>query len=264
MAFDIDRYARASERVGWEDLELDVFRDDPLPPETLRTLRYMCDIEYHTVCYLRDMLVTPSRKDRDVSAFMTIWNHEEFWHGEALAHVLALHGITVTYDDLKARRVKLGWRDRIAPVRQSLLSNLVGTDFVAVHMVWGAVNERTAAAAYKRLAALGDHAVLGELLRRIAAQESRHIAFYTTQARDRLAASTRAQRLARQALRIAWQPVGSGISDDGEVAHVMNHLFAGPEGRREVEAIDRHVGKLPGLSGLTVVADTMAARGVPA
>ena len=188
MAFDIDRFAEESTSLHWEDLGLDALREDPLPPETLRTLRYMCDVEFHTVCYLRDMLVSPSRKDPEVSTFMTMWNREEFWHGEALAHVLSLHGITVAFDELKAKRVKLGWRDRINPVKQSLLSNIVGTDFVAVHMLWGAVNERSAAAAYRRLAALEDHPVLAPLLRRIAAQETKHIAFYTTQARSRPAA----------------------------------------------------------------------------
>ena len=172
MAFDIDRFAEESTSLHWEDLGLEALRQDPLPPETLRTLRYMCDVEFHTVCYLRDMLVSPSRKDPEVSTFMTMWNREEFWHGEALAHVLSLHGITVAFDELKAKRVKLGWRDRINPVKQSLLSNIVGTDFVAVHMLWGAVNERSAAAAYRRLAALEDHPVLAPLLRRIAARPS--------------------------------------------------------------------------------------------
>lgn len=123
-------------------------------------------------------------------------------------------------------------------------------------MVWGAINERTAAAGYRRLAALEGHPVLRELLGRIAAQESRHIAFYTTKARTRLAASSRAQRLARLALQTAWQPVGSGVSDE-EVAHVMTHLFSGPQGRKEIEAIDRHIAKLPGMAGLNVVAAAM-------
>lgn len=198
MALDIDRFADESTSLNWGDLGLDALREDPLPPGTLRTLRYMCDVEFHTVCCLRDMLVSPSRKDPEVSTFMTMWNREEFWHGEALAHVLDLHGITVAFDELMAKRVKLGWRDRVGPVKQSLLSNIVGHDFVAVHMLWGAVNERSAAAAYRRLAALEDHPVLAPLLRRIAAQETKHIAFYTTQARARLQDNPKAQKLARR------------------------------------------------------------------
>ncbi|MFF0946053.1 acyl-ACP desaturase [Kocuria sp. CPCC 205300] len=264
MAFDIDRYARESTAVIWEDLDYEVFRDNPLPTDTLRTLRYMCEIEFHTVCYLRDMLVSPSRKDPQVGTFMTTWNWEEIWHGEALAHVLALHGITVAFDEVKAKRVKLGWRDRLSPVKQSLLSNIAGTDFVAVHMLWGSINERSTAAGYKRLAALEDSPVLTTLLRRIAAQEAKHIAFYTTQARARLQDNPRAQKLARLALRTAWQPVGSGVSPEAEVDHVLRHLFSGPDGRKEIEAVDRHVAKLPGMEGLTLVAEALDARGVPA
>lgn len=264
MAFDIDKYAREATAVTWEDLDYEVFRDNPLPPDTLRTLRYMCEIEFHTVCYLRDMLVSPSRKDPEVGTFMTAWNWEEIWHGQALAHVLGLHGITVAFDEVKAKRIKLGWRDRLNPVKQSLLSNIVGADFVAVHMLWGSINERSTAAGYKRLATMEDNPVLTTLLRRIAAQETKHIACYTTQARTRLADNPRAQKLARLALRTAWQPVGSGVSPEAEVDHVLRHLFSGPEGRKEIHAIDRHIATLPGMEGLTLVAEALDTRGVPA
>lgn len=63
MAFDTREYTRTSKAVQWDDLALDEFRTNPLPAATLRSLRYMCDVEYHTVCYLRDMLVTPSHQD---------------------------------------------------------------------------------------------------------------------------------------------------------------------------------------------------------
>ncbi|MEP6479541.1 MAG: ferritin-like domain-containing protein, partial [Rhodoglobus sp.] len=137
MAFDIDNYTSTSKSVAWQDLDFGDFEKNPLPESTLRSLRYMCDVEYHTVCYLRDLLVTPSHKEADVSAFMTMWNREEFWHGEALAAVLAAHGVTVDFDQLKATRLKLGWKDRLDPIKQSLLGNIVGKDFIAVHMIWG-------------------------------------------------------------------------------------------------------------------------------
>ncbi|ROR73019.1 ferritin-like domain-containing protein [Bogoriella caseilytica] len=264
MAFDINRYAEESEALRYEDLDFDSFATDPLPPDILRTLHYMCDIEFHTVCYLRDMLVTPSRKDGEVSTFMTIWNREEFWHGEALAEVLARHGIAIGFDQVKARRIKLGWRDRLSPVRQSVLSNVMGKDFIAVHMTWGALNEWSTAAGYRRLATLSDHPVLTTLVRRIAAQETKHIAFYATQARARLADNPKAQRLVRLALRTAWQPVGSGVSSEEDVQFVLSHLFSGPEGRKEIDAIDRHLSKLPGLAGLRLVADALDAREVAA
>lgn len=264
MAFDIDRYASRSAPVHWEDLDFDEFERNPLPPESLRVLRYMCDVEYHTVCYLRDLLTTPSHKEPEVGSFMTMWNREEFWHGEALAAVLARHGVTVDYDALKATRIKLGWKDRLDPIKQSLLGGLVGEDFVAVHMAWGAANEWSANAAYHRMAQLEGHPVLAELLRRIAQQETRHVAFYATQARARLEKSRKAQVIARFALDKFWAPVGSGISSEEEVVHVMGHLFAGAEGRRQVREIDAHIAKLPGLEGLRIVEKALDKRGIPA
>ena len=264
MAFDIDKFTSTSVNVNWNDLDFDEFKRNPLPASTLRALRYMCDVEYHTVCYLRDLLVTPSHKEQEVSAFMTMWNREEFWHGEALAAVLGAHGVTVDFDELKATRLKLGWKDRLDPVKQSLLGNIVGKDFIAVHMIWGAANEWSAVAAYNRLADLEKHPVLAVLLRRIAKQEARHVAFYATQARDRLARSKKAQVLARFALSKAWGPVGSSVMEPEEVTHVMGHLFSGEEGLREIRKLDEHVARMPGLQGLTIVETAMKKYGVAA
>ena len=257
MAFDIDKYTTNSKSVAWDDLDFDSFDTDPLPPDTLRTLRYMADVEYHTVCYLRDLLTTPSHKEPEIGAFMTMWNREEFWHGEALAAVLAKHGITLDFDELKANRVKLGWKDRLDPIKQSLMGGLVGHDFVAVHMSWGAVNEWSANAAYLRLAKRQNHPVLGELLKRIAAQETKHVAFYASQARARLEGSKKAQVITRFALRKFWRPVGSGISPDSEVEHVMRQMFSGVEGRKLIQDVDSHIAKLPGLEGLTIVENSL-------
>jgi rubrerythrin len=259
MAFDIDKYTTNSQSVAWSDLDFDAFDTDPLPAHTLRTLRYMADVEYHTVCYLRDLLTTPSHKEPEIGAFMTMWNREEFWHGEALAAVLNKHGITLDFDELKATRVKLGWKDRLDPIKQSLMGGLVGHDFVAVHMAWGAVNEWSANAAYLRLAKQQNHPVLTELLKRIAAQETKHVAFYASQARDRLQGSKKAQVIARFALNKFWRPVGAGISPDSEVEHVMRALFSGAEGRKLIRDVDSHIAKLPGMAGLTIVENSLEA-----
>ncbi|MEO8260959.1 MAG: ferritin-like domain-containing protein, partial [Pseudolysinimonas sp.] len=97
-----------------------------------------------------------------------------------------------------------------------------------------------------------------------AAQETKHVAFYASQARDRLAASKKARVIARFALRKFWAPVGSGISSEAEVAHVMGELFAGTEGRKLIRDIDSHIAKLPGLEGLTIVENALEGFGIPA
>lgn len=262
MAFDLDKFAESSVPVKYEDLDFGVFETQPLDAQTLRSLRYMCDVEFHTSCFLRDLLVTPSHREEETGGFMTMWNREEFWHGEALSLVLARHGIVVDYDEIKAKRVKLGWTGALGPLKQSVMSNLAGTDFVAVHMVWGAANELSAVAAYRRLSAMTDHPVLSPLLERIAQQETRHVAFYTTQGRERLAASEAAQKVVRLVMSRVWKPVGSGMMDESEVVHVMGHLFGGRSG--ELDKIDARIQRLPGLDGLTIFRNAFARLGIPA
>ncbi len=245
MAFDIDNYTATSTTVMWKDLDFGDFETNPLPEATLRALRYMCDIEYHTSCYLRDLLVTRSHRKDEARGFMTTWNREEFWHGEALSAVLARHGIIVDYDELKAKRIKLGWQLALGTAKQAMGSNLVGDDFIAVHMTWGAANELSAVAAYRRLASLLDHPALSPLLERIAKQETRHVAFYTTQAREKLEESERARTLVRWVMTNLWKPVGSGVMDDAEILHVMGHLFTGQGD--ELDKLDQRVARFPGM-----------------
>ncbi|MFV0450795.1 MAG: ferritin-like domain-containing protein [Propioniciclava sp.] len=262
MAFDLEKFAETSEPVQWDDLDFDSFLDEPLDADTLRVIRYMCDVEYHTSCFLRDLLVTRSHRRDEARGFMTTWNREEFWHGEALSAVLRRHDIIVDYDELKAKRVKLGWSEALGPTKQSALSNLIGDDFIAVHMTWGAANELSATAAYRRLASMMDHPALSPLLKRIAQQETRHTAFYSTQARAALERSPSAGKLVRLVMDKGWRPVGSGMMDTAEVKHVMGYLFTGQA--ETLDKLDQSVARLPGLEDLTIFRNAFAKLGVAA
>ena len=91
MSFDLDTYRSVSAKLETDDIDFSSFREQPLSPDALRCLRYMHDVEIHTVCYLRDILVTQAHKDPDITSFLTMWNYEEHWHGEAIAEVLDAH-----------------------------------------------------------------------------------------------------------------------------------------------------------------------------
>lgn len=262
MSFDVAEYARTARPLAWDDLDLTAFRDRPLAEPTLRCLRYMSDVETHTVCYLRDLLVTPSHADPAVTTFLTMWNMEEYWHGEVLDRVLDLHGVPTGAEHTRTLRRGLGWRDRWSPIRQSMLANLVGDDFVATHMTWGAINEWCTHSGYVQLAAVDPHPVLAEIVRRIARQETRHIAFYHSQARDRLARSARARRLTRFALRRYWSVVGSSVMPDAEVRHLLGHLYGGPRGLAEARKVDAKIHAMPGLAGLRLVEGQLRRYGV--
>jgi hypothetical protein len=260
VRFDIDDYKARADRLRWDDLDLAAFASDPLDPATLRVIEYMHDVEHHTICYLRDLLVTPAHIDPEVTSFLSCWAFEEMWHGEALGAVLAAHGRPAGAARVETLRRRLGWRDRIRPFVSVLGSSVLGERLIALHMTWGAVNEWTTQAGYARLAQRAGHPVLSELARRIARQEGRHIDFYAAEARRRLAASEAAQRVVRWSLRQLWRPVGSGIMPRAETDFVIEHLYGGVDGAPYVERIDRRIDSLPGLGGLRLIGEAVGRR----
>ena len=113
MSFDLADYVERVQPVAVDDLDYDAFRTDPLAPDDLRCLRYMHDVENHTVCYLRDLLVTRAHRDPEITTFLTLWNFEEFWHGEAIGRVLRAHGEVAGLDRVAPMRRSLGRKDRV-------------------------------------------------------------------------------------------------------------------------------------------------------
>ncbi len=253
MAFDLADYKARTRRLDDSDIDLGVFRAQPLDDNVRRCLRYMHDVEFHTVCYLRDLLLTPAHKDPEVTAFLSFWVYEEFWHGEAIGRVLAAHGEPAGEARIAGMRTRLGVRDRLTPFGHMIGSAVGDTDFTALHMTWGAINEWCTQAGYARLVARAQHAELSRLVSRIMKQEGRHIDFYASQAASRLSRSRRAQRFTRFTLRRVWAPVGTGVMPREETRFVISYLFGDDDGRAAAQRIDRNIDRLPGLGGLRLV-----------
>jgi hypothetical protein len=125
-------------------------------------------------------------------------------------------------------------------------------DFIAVHMVWGAINEATTLAAYGLLATRAGHPVLTELLTRIRRQEARHFGFYYDEAARRLERPG-AARVARTLVDLFWAPVGSGVEPDGEVRFIAGWLFGSEAGRAAARRIDSTIRRLPGFADVGLV-----------
>ncbi|GAB3530210.1 hypothetical protein [Phytohabitans suffuscus] len=263
MSFNLDHYKQTAKAVEVDDIDFDDFRDKPLSTEAIRCLHYMSDVETHTVCYLRDLLVTPSHQNPRITAFLTMWNFEEYWHGDVIDRILAVHAEVNGLPRHRSVRLAQGFRGNVvAPISQCLTAAVLGEDFIATHMTWGAVNEWSAHAAYGRLIELEQHATLTTILQRIQQQESRHLAFYMSEARERLEKSRKAQRITRFALRRFWAPVGSTITPKSETRFVLNHLLGGEGGNKMVQMLDSKVDKLPGQQGLSLVTKAVRAFGV--
>jgi len=261
MQFDIEDFKARTGRLQWGDLDMDSFAASPLTPAALRCLRYMHDVEFHTVCYLRDLLVSPAHSDPEITSFLSFWVFEEYWHGEALAAVLSAHGEVSGQARVAGMRRRLGWAERMRPLAMMCGSALAGEDFVALHMTWGAINEWTTQAGYSQLGRRAANPVLSELLRRIMRQEGQHIDFYASQAERRLGASSRARQITRMALSRLWSPVGSGVMPAAETSHLATYLMSGPEGLAAARRIDKRVDRLPGLAGLGLLERSIRALG---
>ena len=262
MAFDLETYKRITDRLDLDGIDFDAFRDQPLAPEHLRCIRFMHDVEMHTSCYLRNLLNTKAHHDPEVTTFLTLWNFEELWHGEALAKVLEAHGEVAGAARVGTMRQRLGWRITTSPILWMGFSAAT-KHFLAVHMTFGAINEWTTQGGYARLLQVADHPVLTELLRRIMKQEGRHIDYYRQTAIEHLEGSRAAQRTTRWMIKALWSPVGAGVMPRAETTHLVDTLFSGPEGRKVVERIDRRVDRLPGLDGMGLMAGALATYGSP-
>lgn len=253
--FDLDRYLAVSgatkpEHFDWSSPQ------PPLDEEALFSLGYMMDIESHTIVYMGDLLATSVVREVAVTAFLSCWAYEEFFHSLLLRRVLGTQGVAV--DDRRFARLRLRRRaaDRLERPLSAILSRLT-RHFPAVHMTWGAINELSTLTGYQALierggcGARGDGSggtptLLAAVLGRIIKDERRHFAFYFNQARLRLG-SPAAQRLTSFLLRRFWAPVGSSVRGDPDMRRLLRYLFGGATGRARLARIDATIARLPGL-----------------
>jgi len=245
--FDLDAYISRSGAVDLQSIDWDAVPAHPLPAEAVRTLRYMQDIESHTIVYLRTLLDTRAIDDPEVATFLACWIYEETFHGIALARFVRAAGYEI---ESRPR----GHRSLAQAVEARLTSWVAAawSDFVAVHMAWGAINELTTLTGYRRLAAVVDHPVLHELLDRIVLDESRHFYFYYKQAAQRLERPLTA-RVARALVERFWAPVGSGVQPETETRFLARYLFSDGDGREAARKVDGTIRELPGFDGIPLL-----------
>src|SRR5213594_2817346 len=126
---DIDAYAARSRALDLAGIDWDAVPRHPLSAEVLRTLRYMQDIESHTIMYLRTLLSTRAVDDPEVATFLACWLYEETFHGRALARFLAAAGGCA----VERARSQVGLGERAEAIATALLAR-AWPEFVAVHM----------------------------------------------------------------------------------------------------------------------------------
>lgn len=246
--FDLPRFLDNSRRIDTSDFNWDDVPKHPLKLVEVRFLRYMMNIEDHTIVYLKELLGTNVIRDPEVTAFLSCWAYEEYWHGATLQKFLrAYHGDDTLTQDVDYRfdnegRIKRRLKAMIAPLLAAATP-----DFAAAHMTWGAMNERSTLTGYEALAAKTEHPILRELMHRIVKDERRHFAFYHNQAAIRLGAHKRNRRMTRRMMDRLWRPVGTGVWPAADIVELSRYLFH--DRMDDIRDVDADIARLPGMDG---------------
>lgn len=263
--FDLKGFIEKSKPLDLSGIDWTQAGAQPVSEAERRILPYFIDVESYTIAYLRALLNTSAIEDPEIADFLSIWAYEESYHGRAIERFMEEAGVGL--DPSRPKSVQRPRRplEALQDLAASAVSRVVGRDFVAVHMTWGAIQELTTLNGYRRLAARTQNEVFAELVRRIMRDESRHFSFYYHKAEERLAGSAKAQAVTRFLVRNFWKPVGAGIMPDADVDFVSLYMFGGEQGAAEVSHIDRTIARLPGMSGFDgmsrFVADAVLRRG---
>lgn len=259
------RILAKSELLDTSDLDWSSVGANELSSGVLDALVYMRDVEGFTDSYVSGIGAhRTTLADPLVAAFVDVWRSEEAEHAAAIGRFLEHYGAQRNVAVVPTRPSPAP----DVPVHEKVLMRIggpVGRLIAAAHMTWGAANELLTMNGYRLLAGQveADHPVLADLLRRIAAQESRHYSFYLLQAEWRLAHSRLARAVIARIMRGSWTPVGvgNGYKSSDEFERVLAVLAASPDSRSLIDRMDRRFEQLPGLAQLRIFRDaTQPAR----
>jgi len=150
-----------------------------------------------------------------IQRFLTVWQPDEQGHALALERLLVtldLEPVPLPQDE------PVPVHNRLAGVLGSLSARMHETVELIYHSV-GAMNERLAFSAYERmavvLAELGEQGLVDTLMRPLRRDESAHLGYYRTAARDLRDRVDRWQlAIARGIITHTYAPVGAGAPAD--------------------------------------------------
>lgn len=149
-----------------QDVEWSAIRRELVTGEELETLRLAALTEGFTPTYIADLLDLYC-DDPEMGAFLSIQYYEEYKHFHALRRYLRLNGREITDAELTARRsTRTAYRSKLIPLLKFGLSEI----FTAIF--------------YRNLAKSTKEPVLRKLCEFIAADEYRHLNFYTSYLED--------------------------------------------------------------------------------
>jgi hypothetical protein len=245
LEFDVEKYVRNSKRVDISDIDLSQASRYPVSDDEVRALTYMCDIESHTIVYLRAILNTCAIEDPQTTSFLNCWAYEEFFHGRTIRMFLDEIGAPVSSTRMLEVQKASSFTEWLKELGSSILCRF-SRHFHGAYLTYGAISELSTLEGYGVMARRTQNPILAEVVRRLAKDERRHFSFYYNKARLELQARN-AQRLTNFVIRYFWLPVGGGVKPDSEVSWILSFILGDPEGSEIARRIDATIAKLPGL-----------------
>jgi len=209
---DIEKLVRLSKKVDISDIDLSQAAKYPVTDEEIHALTYMCDIESHTVVYLRAILNTCAIEDPQTTSFLSCWAYEEFFHGHTLRQFLDAIGAPVSTTRMVEVHKSTSTKEWLKEMGASILCRF-SPHFHAAYLTYGAISELSTLEGYGVLARRTKNPILAEIVRRLAKDERRHFSFYYNKARL-LLRPRNAQRLTSYIIRHFWLPVGGGVKSE--------------------------------------------------
>jgi hypothetical protein len=222
----------------------------PLTAEETFQLTYAAQVEWGTEGTFESLNIS---EDPVVRRFLPIWLEQEIVHADLLARFLAARGVHVDPLHRTPRQQRAIRRGRRV---NQVARRLVGNDFFAVHMTWGAVNELTTLRFYGVMRSRTRNELLRTVLRDVMAQEAVHYGFYRNVAIRRLTANPRGQRITRWAMEHLWSIVGSGLRSRADSDRLVLELMGAHESKL-VPQIDSQLEQIPGLTDLGLLRRTV-------
>ncbi|MGC0272774.1 hypothetical protein ACO0LV_07225 [Pseudactinotalea sp. Z1739] len=214
-----------------------------LPAGVLQALELIRDVEQAALDWLRDLLITPTHADAEVTAFLTTWAYEKYWLADLLGRVLADHPPPeAPGPGLRARLAEQA-HERLFPTLAAIGTNLQGPRVIAGQLATGLADTFALRVMTIRLAELVP--ALDDLTRSVLHSTERHVAFYTEQIHRRAGTNAPARRSLHRALR-GWRWPGSRYAEPRRIGAILRYVLGHPEARPLLAQADTALSALPG------------------
>lgn len=249
-AFDLAEFITAPRPITLSEPALGEVTGSALPTAALWVLDHLHRVERATLDWLRDVLISPTQVDAEVTAFLTTWAYEKYWLAHTLSQVLSAHPPVPTARPGPRARVARQLYERARPTVAVIGTNLAGPAVTAGHIATGLADTLALRVTVIRLAHLVPG--LSPLTEAVLHSTERHVAFYTGQAHHRTGVDAGSRRWVGTALR-RWQWPGSRHADPRRVGAVLRYLFAHPGTRPVIGAADAALAALTGAPARAVL-----------